>query len=199
MLSSAPKVIISDVDVKDWHDQTPSVDRVRPLCCPRCDAPARPVGEPLQLWGHGIRERLCLGALRFGQAPQRLVIEVRRFLCQRCERTCTVVPRGVCPGRVYLVATIAWALACWALSVDEPSAATVRRRLSPTQKSPHQPARRDWSQLRRWTKAADLDASLAPKPTAGRIAGIYMGRSPPSTRHFSPSKRAFLGAISQPL
>lgn len=199
MLSSAPKVIISDVDVKDWLDQTPSVDRVRPSRCPRCHAASRPVGEPLQLWGHGIRERLCLGALCFGGAPQRLVIEVRRFLCQRCERSCTVVPRGVCPGRLYLVATIAWALACWTLSVDEQSAAEVRRRLSPIQKSPHRPARRDWPQLRRWAKAAELGADLAPKPTAGRIAGIYVGRSPPSTRHFSPSKRAFLGATRQPL
>lgn len=198
MLSSAPTVTISEVDVKEWSSETPSVERVRPSRCPRCDAAARPVGEPLQLWGHGIRERLCLGALCFGEEPERLVVEARRYLCQRCERTCTVVPRGVCPGRVYLITTIVWALACWTLSADKPSAAAVRRRLSPTQNSPHRPARRDWAQLRRWAKAADLDADLAPKPKAGRLAGIYMGRSPPSTRHFCASKRAFLGAMRQP-
>jgi hypothetical protein len=198
VLLSAPKVIISDVDVKEWHAATPSVDRVRPSRCPRCGAAARPVGEPLGLWGHGTRKRLCVGPLRFGDAPDRLTVAVRRFLCRRCKRTCTVVPRGVCPGRIYLLGTIVWALALWALSADEPSAAAVRGRISPLKKSPHQPARRDWAQLRRWAKAADLTGGLAPKGRAGRIAGIYVGRSPPSTRHSSLTQRAFLGAIRQP-
>lgn len=151
------------------------------------------------MWGHGLRERLCFGPMCFGGPPKKIVLRVRRYLCRACERTCTVVPRGVCPGRIYLVGAIALAFVWWTLVDDGATAASVRRRVSPHQTPSHRPDPRDWAQLRRWAKAADVAEGLLPKERAERIAGMCVGRSPPSTRQISLAHRAYLGAKRQPL
>lgn len=185
------------MSVKNWIERTPSTHEVRPAQCPRCGRASRPLGEPLVLVGHGTRSRQCLGPLALDAPPEMHVVSVRRFRCGACERTCTVVPREVCPGRLYLVSTIAWALAWWALADEPGSAVLIRRRLSPWQNPPHRPARRGWAQLARWAQTAHA-ADLTPQAAAGRLAAQFVGRSPPSTRGDPPTRRAFLGAARHP-
>lgn len=203
MPTSQPTVVVSRLSVKVWLEDTPSVDRVRPAVCPRCEAPSRAPGESLGLHGHGLRSRWCLGFLQWGEPPGEYVVEVRRYLCTGCEQTCTVVPRGICPGRLYLIGTIGAALALWALSDPPVSAADVRRQISPFEVPTDRLPPRDWAALRRWTDTDDLwggalsDSDLEPKPRAEVLAGICVGRSPPPTRGQPAATRAFFGAIRQ--
>lgn len=144
-----------------------------------------------------------MGLLEWGEPPADHVVEVRRFRCTGCQRTCTVVPRGICPGRIYLIGTIGVAMALWTLSEPAVSAADVRRNMSPFGLPTDRPPRRDWAALRRWALADDLidasrvDSQLAPKARAEVLAGICVGRSPPSTRDHPAAKRAHLGAARQ--
>ena len=201
MPTSQPKVVVSPLSVKVWLEDIPSVDRVRPAVCPRCEAPSRPPGRPLGLHGHGLRSRWCLGFVEWGEPPGEHVLEVRRFLCTGCEQTCTVVPRGICPGRLYLIGTIGAALALWALSDPPVSAVDVRRKCSPFERPSGRLPPRDWAALRRWAEADELwggassDSDLGPKPRAEVLASICVGRGPPSTRGQPAAKRAFFGAV----
>jgi hypothetical protein len=194
VLASVPTVVVSSVSVKNWIARLPSTDAVRPKVCPWCDAPSRPVGESLVLVGHGTRSRQCLGPLELTGPAEMHILRIRRFLCRACERTCTVVPREVCPGRLYLVTTIAWALAWWALADEPAPAAHIRQRLSPWKQPPHRAARRGWPQLARWAQLSGA-ADLAPHAAAGRIASLLVGHSPSSSRGDPPTRRAYLGAI----
>lgn len=194
MLASSSTVVVSSVSVKNWIAELPSTHVVRPASCPWCNEASRPLGEPLVLVGHGTRTRQCMGPLEIEGPVEELTLRVRRFLCDACERTCTVVPREVCPGRWYLVTTIVWALAWWGLADEPTSAAQIRRRLSPWQNTHHRPARRDWAQLARWARAAGT-TDLAPRTSAGLIASVFIGHSPHSSRGDPPTHRAYLGAI----
>jgi hypothetical protein len=50
-----------------------------------------------------------------GGEPVAGQVEVRRYRCQACGATCTVVPWEVVARRRYTVAAVVWALALWGL------------------------------------------------------------------------------------
>src|SRR5690348_13799716 len=112
---SPPTIIQSTLPIKSWIERTPSVDEARPPQCPFCEAVSRPVGEPLGLHGHGLRERQLRGPLGPEQEPQMCVVRVRRYLCRRCGATLTVVPQGVLPRRLFSAAAIGLALCLWGI------------------------------------------------------------------------------------
>ncbi len=57
----------------------PSVQEARPGQCPHCEVASRPVGGPLNLHGHGVRDRQLRGPLD----PQLLSLSLRRYLDKR--------------------------------------------------------------------------------------------------------------------
>ena len=204
MPSSTSFVVISTVDVKDWIEKVPSVDRLRPNRCPCCGGASRPVGKALKIWGHGVRSRLLWGVWSLGQLPAAVTIDARRFLCRRpdCGRTFTVLPRQAIAGRRYVLPTIVLALALWVLDENMPSTAQIRRRLSPDKILDHHTPWTSWPQLFRWTEADDLMSAgiskgLNRRQKAEYIAQSFAGRSPPSTRYRPLVERAFVGADSQ--
>ena len=199
MPSSTSFVVISTVDVKEWIEKVPSVDRLRPDRCPCCGGASRPVGQNLRVWGHGVRRRLFVGVFLLAMPAQAVTIEVRRFLCRYpdCERTFTVLPRQACPHRRYLLSTIVLALALWAVAKDRTT--RIRQRLSPDELLDHHIPWSSWPQLLRWAEAGDLtvdglEDDLDRHRRAERIALSYAGRSPPETRGRPLAQRAFIGA-----
>jgi len=156
--ASTSFVLRDERHVKDWIGDDPSIslpstDEVRPSSCPDCGAPARPPGEGLNLYGHGIRARTILGPLSFDDftagSPQRRTILIRRFRCQVCHTTMTVVPRQVRPYGVYLTLAVVGAFALWLYHPDGLPIEVVRAWISPRETD--YPG---WLQLRRWAKGA---------------------------------------------
>ena len=106
-------IVAAVVTLCDWIEGAPSVGAVRPSRCPACGAAARPVGGPLGLIGHGVREREVLGPVRVGEPPRSVIIDVRRYRCLTCNAVCTVGPPELLSGRRYSGAAILMALALW--------------------------------------------------------------------------------------
>jgi len=162
-----------------------------------CSAPSRPVGAPLGLHGHGLRERQLCGPPDADSTPTWLVIKCRRYLCTSCGAVLTVVPRGVAPRRHYGHAAIAMALTLWAIA-GEP-VADIRRRICARRISAESPTR--WPTLTRWARAA-RDALGAPplslKDAAARAAQLAIGRAPPELRRAPRWAQAFAGGSAMP-
>ena len=91
---SPPRILSSCFSINSWLHQMPSVEEARPSQCPDCDEPSRPVGAPLNIQGHGQRERQVRGPLEPDGLPVQVVLMLRRYLCQRCGATMTVGPKG---------------------------------------------------------------------------------------------------------
>ncbi|MBI4877624.1 MAG: hypothetical protein HY822_23580 [Acidobacteria bacterium] len=70
--------------VQQYNEQLSDPDRHRPRHCPQCQAQ-----HPLT--GHGFYPRTLTGAAFDG------VIRVRRYLCQSCQRTVSLLPEFVLP------------------------------------------------------------------------------------------------------
>jgi len=134
------------IDVNSWFIAPPKVDEARPSKCPHCGTAGRPSGDPLGMVGHGTRSRQIRGPTRPGESPAILVIRARRYRCRGCDRTTTVVPRGVVPRRHYGAPAIA--LACFLLGVSGLTVAAVRQRVAPG--ITHEPG---WAVVRRWLAA----------------------------------------------
>jgi predicted nucleic acid-binding Zn ribbon protein len=135
-------------DVERWLRQPPTVDEARPATCPACAAPSRPVGQPLGLHGHGTRDRQGWGVAREDADPEIHVVPVRRYECQRCGVTVTVLPEAMARRYLYLATTIAAAL--WRWGRKREPAREVRRALSPLRVVGESTAKR-WPSLFRWT------------------------------------------------
>lgn len=105
------RIVQADVDIKRWMTALPTVEQMRPPRCPGCDAAGRPVGGPLGMRGHGLRERQVCGPLDAGGAPQQVTVRARRYRCSACGAIAVVVPRGVLPRRRYAASAIGWVLA----------------------------------------------------------------------------------------
>jgi branched-subunit amino acid transport protein len=86
--------------------RVPSTDELRPVQCPSCGVAAGPPGA-LRLVGHGRYRRQLLG---LPDAPEGVVIFVRRFLCLACRKTASILPEEVHPRRWYAGAAILAAL-----------------------------------------------------------------------------------------
>lgn len=141
--------------------RVPSADELRPVQCPSCGAAAGPPGA-LRIVGHGLYRRQLLG---LADAPEDVVIYVRRFLCLTCRRTASILPDEVHPRRCFAGAAILWALAQYLL-LGRP-AAKVRAAFSGATGS------QGWKSLERWSrqllgslwfwKAAELGHSGEPR------------------------------------
>ncbi len=202
---SPTNIVQSAVPIKSWIERTPSVEETRPSHCPRCEAPSQLVGAPLGLHGHGRRERQLRGPLVPGQEPELVVIAVRRYRCQHCSATTTVVPRGVLPRRLFSAAAIGLALCL--LGLLRLSVTKVREQVSPW-RCIGAAAATGWAQLRRWTDAVRErrlfggvvcgPLPAARRDVAGRAAQALSTRCPPQQFFGSMTEQVFVGAAQAP-
>jgi hypothetical protein len=85
--------------VEQYLEQLPDPDRYRPACCPQCQAK-----QPLT--AHGFYTR-TLADLAFDG-----LIRVRRYICQFCRRTVSLLPEFALPYLRFSIALISlWLLA----------------------------------------------------------------------------------------
>jgi hypothetical protein len=108
------------------------------------------MGGRLVIVGHGLIARQAYGPVVFGQAPESLVVRVRRYRCRACRAIVVVGPQGLAPGRSYSGPAIAGALAAFAAGA---TSAAVRARTSPA-KTVGTSATERWATLVRWVEAA---------------------------------------------
>ena len=179
---SPQRLIHAEYDFKTWREDVPSVERVRPPCCPSCGGASREPGRSLGLHGHGLRQRQLRGPVERWGRPRILVIAVRRYRCQRCAAVITVAPRGVEPGRLFSLPAIA--LALWLYGARRASPAVVRRAVSPWQVGAT--AASGWAQLRRWVRDVGAGrllgglpaaAGAGPRAIATRVTMALRGRA----------------------
>jgi len=181
----------------------PAVEWLRPPHCDRCGAPSHPVGERLNLVGHGKRQRQVWGPLAPGDPASLVLVFVRRFLCLLCGRSMTVWPPSVVPRRYYSGGAILLALALWGLVGL--SSMAVREQISPMKQV--EPSVQSWRSLGRWVRAVlagGLFAGAVPVPweglswrqAAARIVQV-MAPGPLSESPQEQAHRAFyVGAAS---
>lgn len=197
---STTRIVRSGLGVKDWIAEMPSVDRVRPVCCPCCGRASRPTGACLRLHGHGLRMRQTIGPVDPLGPPVTMDVLCRRYLCVACGAVVLVVPGAMLRGRRYSGPAIAQALALFGLEGLSP--AKVRGRTSPD-KIVGATASTGWVTLYRWSDAA-RDGQLFPgtracpteftrRQVAERAASTVGGRAPPPVEA-SLVVRAFIGA-----
>jgi hypothetical protein len=198
-------VVRSKLDVKSWAVEMPSVDAVRPTCCPACLAPSRPVGGGLVLYGHGQRDRQQWGPPAPDLPPAIRVVRVRRYECQRCGALTTVVPAETLTKRLYSGAAIAWALALFGISLLSP--VDVRALVSPWRVVGASSARH-WVTLSRWCAAAaegrlfravrSLALSGSARKVAQTVAAAVGAHTLPSPEPPTLDVLAFFGAARAP-
>jgi hypothetical protein len=128
----------------------PSCAASRPGVCPCCGAAAQPLGGPLVVVGHGVVERQVLGPRAPGEAPEQVVVKLRRYRCRACRAVLVVGPRGLVRRRWYGAGAIGQALALYARGA---TSALVRTRTSPS-RVVGTSARERWVTLTRWVEAA---------------------------------------------
>jgi hypothetical protein len=160
------------------------------------------VGGPIQLQGHGTRERQVRGP-GGPEAPAVLVtITARRYRCVPCGAVVIVVPREVRGRRVYSASAIGFALALWGLV--QATAAQVRRRVCPATIL-GDAAVTGWATLRRWARdvargrlfpgvPGPPDPSATLRRVAASAASALAASADPTTRALAIERRAFLGA-----
>ena len=174
------RIIHCEADVKSWACSRPSCAAVRPSHCPACAVASREPGRPLQIVGHGLRQRGLEGPTAPGALPEAIEITVRRYRCRACGAVMVVVPRGVARRYRYSLSAIAWALALWAY--EQLPAAAVRARTSTARCIGAAGATR-WASLRRWTRCAARLFGIAPsarmlRACAARVATFVASRAP---------------------
>ena len=122
----------------------PDINAARPDSCPSCGEPARRDGA-FTLVGHGWYER-------WAKIPQGLRIRIRRFLCKRCGKTCSVLPHWLLPRYEYTAPVILSSLQDYYGGEKTAAAVTAEFGLSE--------AKNGWRTLRRWSSAFLLSATL---------------------------------------
>jgi hypothetical protein len=195
-------IVRSAIDVKTWLARVPSVEEVRPGQCPRCGAASRPVGQGLQIWGHGLRDRQSRGPLEPLGDPVEVTLRVRRYLCRPCQAVIVVVPLGVIAGRLFAAAAIGLALVLF--GVEGLPLGEVRRRVSPW-RHVGAAAHGSWLGLRRWVRAiraGRLFASVRRSPAhftarqvAERAAMTLAALAAPSLAGEAIAARVCAGAV----
>lgn len=198
---SPPRILASRISLNAWRNQMPSVEEARPSRCPCCGVPSRPLGKPLNLHGHGQRERQVRGPLEPAGPPVLVTLMLRRYRCQRCGATMTVGPKGLLAGLLFSAAAVALALCLWAL--DQLPQARVHAQVNPWQRAAEQ-ACGSWRQLVRWAQgiaAGRLWPGLVPGPppfcrrlVAQRAAAALSARCPPQLGTAPLRQQVFLGA-----
>jgi len=198
---SLSKIIQSEISLKPWIAQTPTVAEARPAACLCCNAASCPVGGRIQIHGHGLRERQVRGPLGPGEKAVTVGVLGRRYLCVVCGAVFLVVPREVLPRRQYSAAAIGFALAVWGLV--KATARAVRLLISPSTVLGFD-AMTGWVTLRRWAKAVKARCLFSSVPAAGPSATLravaalaataLAASADPTTRHLPLEQRAFFGA-----
>lgn len=198
---SLSKIIQSEISLKHWIAQPPTVAAARPAACLVCKAASCPVGGRIQIHGHGLRERQVLGPLGPGEKAVIVGVLGRRYRCVVCDSVFLVVPREVLPRRQYSAAAIGFALALWGLV--KATAMAVRLQISPSKVLGFD-AMTGWVTLRRWAKAVKTRCLFPSVPAAGHAATLrtvaalaataLAASADPTTRHLPLAHRAFLGA-----
>lgn len=199
---SKAKIVQSQLDIKRWLEKTPSAEAVRPWCCPACQAPSRPPGLPLGLWGHGLRSRQLRGPLEPSGPPQLVEVPLRRYLCRSCKATVTVGPRGVLPRRLYAAGVMALALCLYGLLGW--NAFSIRERICPW-KVMGDAAPGGWATLARWSAAVKearlfpavrpSPAEFGPRQVAERVAASCGAHATPTQWAADPAEQAFWGGM----
>lgn len=192
--SSTLRIVYHTLDVKGWQARPPSVAEARPGQCPVCEGASQPVGGPLGLHGHGVRDRQLRGPLAADGEPTAVLVWCRRYRCTECEAIVLVVPRGVAARRQYSQAAISMALAMWGLMAM--TAEEVRHRVCTWRVRGR--ASIGWATLRRWAQAVRTTAGRSLRTVAGRAAQIAVGRAPPSMRGAPLWAQAFAGGAAMP-
>jgi hypothetical protein len=167
------QIVRAAIGVKRWMAKSPTTDEIRPARCPGCGAASREAGRSLTLWGHGRRIRQLRGPLDPDAPATTALVAVRRYLCRRCGRVCTVAPPEVVARRLFSRAAIALAVALF--GVGRQPAAQVRRRVSPW-RVVGATAARSWAMLRRWigTVAANAGTGNGIFGTIGPVDGATL-------------------------
>ena len=198
---SDSRIVQSEIRLKHWIAQPPTVAEARPASCPGCKAASCPVGGRIQVHGHGLRERHVRGPLGPGEKAVAVGVSGRRYLCVVCGAVFLVVPREVLPRRQYSATAIGFGLALWGLVGL--TAIAVRLQISPSTVLGFN-AMTDWVTLRRWAKAVKTRSLFSSVPAAGPSATLrdvaalaataLAASADPTTRHLPLEQRAFLGA-----
>lgn len=127
--------------VQQYLAQLDDLESPRPRHCPQCPAP-----EPLT--AHGFYVRTIIDTAFDG------AIRVRRYLCEACRRTVSLLPEFALPFLRSSLAVIAW----WLVAHLLPAAPTP----TPTPTPPPMPYQRGQFWLRRFRRQAEaLCATLA--------------------------------------
>jgi hypothetical protein len=203
---STMSFVRSSISINRWLSSLPSVDAVRPARCPDCGAASRPVGEALQLWGHGCVRRHVRGWVSDNRpTPEHGETEVvlRRYRCVQagCGSVILVGPSEWAPRRRYLRTAIALALYLWStLGQAQGDAYAVVTGLGETRLD--RPER--WRTLRLWARAAcqgvlfqgvpRFAATVFSRATVRGLVNALVGASPPSTRGEPERARVLAGA-----
>lgn len=188
-------VVRHALDVNAWRVRSLSVDAARPSACVGCKAASRPVGQPLGLHGHGVRERQLRGPVAVGRAPEIITVVVRRYRCRHCGAVMTIVPRGVIPKMLYAAGPIA--LALFLYGVELLPTREVRSRVSPWKivgESTGWPSLRRWlaAPARMWRTVRASPEHFSSRQRAERVATSLAGHAPPGERDLGCA--AFVGA-----
>lgn len=138
--------------VQQYLDQLDDLESPRPQYCPQCQAK-----QPLT--AHGFYIRTIIDAAFDG------AIRVRRYLCETCRRTVSLLPEFALPFLRSSLAVIAWWLVLHLLPASPP----------PTPAPPPMPYQRGQFWLRRFRRQAEaLCAALAtlttPPPAPNFVA-----------------------------
>ncbi len=139
--------ISSNVTIEQWKNAMPDVDSARPSQCIRCQVPRGPLGA-LNIHGHGVVTRSCLGPLTPEQDSGWGVLTLRRYLCKPCRCVMRVGPTGLVYKKLFHGAAISLALAFLLAGATHHA---IRKRIRPG-RSREGTGR--WRSLTRWKNAA---------------------------------------------
>jgi len=103
--------------------------------------------------GHGLRTRLCLGALGLDDSPAIHSLVLRRYRCQACKAVMLACPRGMIARLRYGLLAVALALALWA--AEREPGHVVRRAVSPWRSAGNERFH-GWRSLSRWASRPAL-------------------------------------------
>jgi len=133
------------------------------------------------------------GSLECGESPQFIEVVGRRFRCRDCSGVCLVVPHGVWPRHVYVGATIAVALARWAVAMQP--ASEVRTALSPLQRVG--PSVVGWHSLRRWARHYGRGPGTL-RERAARFVHELLATSPSPAQEHGIEPRIYAASLHRP-
>lgn len=149
--------------------------------------------------GQGLSARQARGVLALDGDAEVVVINVRKFECQRCGAVMTVVPSELLPRRQYTAPSIALALCLWL--VEGCADSTVRARMCAWRITSTR-GTRGWAQLYRWARSAST-LFVLPRPvvvecslheTARAVLATLAALAPITKHSSSMGARVFAGA-----